>query len=187
MANKYLNINPQSIENMTESEKRKAYSELRSIARKRADRLEAAGFEARRFNPVNKVFAGDLDDELLDVAYYLRTPGSSLKVAKKEREQATLAAHGYNIQDVRAFGKFMDNMRYRYRNRKLPDSGLFADIYQQAERRKMSQKTLDREFGRYLKEEETAMQLRDALESAPDNGKRLTSNGLKDLLSEVGL
>lgn len=186
MASKYKDLTPQDISEMTDKELRKAYSELRSIARKRADRLEAAGFEAQRFNPLNKVPSGDLEQELIELSYYLRSPGSSLKVARQEREQATLAAHGYNVQDVRSFGRFMDNMRYRYRNRKYPDSGVFADIFIQAERRKMSEKTLQREFSRYLKTEEDAVKLRDALASAPERtsgSNRLTARNLKEILS----
>ena len=185
MANKYLSLNPQSISELSPAEARRAYSQLRSIARKRADRLEAAGYEAQRFSPLNKLDEDDIDQALAEVVYYLQSPGSSLKVAKMEREQATMAARGYNIQDFRTFGRFMDNMRYRYRNRKLPDSGIFADIYQQAEKRKMSEKTLQREFGKYLKTEEEAIKLRDALAQAPQKTQgrdRLTANNLKKIL-----
>lgn len=181
----YQNLNPQTISEMSERDIRAAYSELRSIARKRADRLEAAGLPARRFSHINKLMSEDVADELSEVAYYLRAPGSSLKAIRGEREQATLAAHGYDIQDVAAYGRFMDQMRYRYKNRKLPDSGLWADIYKQAERRKMSAKTLQREFGKFLEDEEEAERLRDALEAAPMRTKgrdRLTAKSLRDLL-----
>lgn len=181
----YTSLNPATISELSYKEQRAAYSELRSIARKRADRLEAAGFEARRFAPVKKLMAEDVADELAELSYYLRSPGSQLKVAKMEREQATLAAHGYDIQDVRSFGKFMDDMRYRYKNRKLPDSGLWADIYKQAERRKMSVRTLQREFSEYLNETEQAEKLRDALEAAPARTKgrdRLTAKNLRAIL-----
>ncbi len=181
----YRSLNPQSISEMSDREIRKAYSELRSIARKRADRLEAAGMEARRFAPIGKLMSADVADELSELAYYLSSPGSSLAALKGEREQATLAAHGYNIQDVGSYGRFMDAMRYRYKNRKLPDSGLWADIYSLAERRKMSVKTLQREFGKFLQDEEESERLRDALERAPMRTKgrdRLTADNLKALL-----
>lgn len=188
MASPYKNLNPQSIAELSDAEMRRAYSELRSIARKRADRLEAAGFEARRFDPLNRVDKSDLESELAELAWYINNPGSSVKVARKEREQATMAAHGYNIQDYNSFGKFMDNMRYRYRNRKLPDSGLWADMYQQAERRKMSVGTLQREFGKYLNSQEESEKLRDALEKAPERTKgrdRLTAKNLRNILEEI--
>lgn len=183
----YRNINPATISRMTESEKRRVYSELRSIARKRADRLEAAGYEAQRFESLNTLDRDDLDDELLEVAYYLNSPGSLLSVAKKEKEQATLAAHGYHIQDVRAFGRFMDNMRYRYKNRKMPPSDIYADLYEQAERRKMTEKTIQREFGAFLKNEDDARKLRDLLANAPERTKgsdRLTAANVSRIIGE---
>lgn len=181
----YNTLNPQSISDLSPREMRQAYSELRSIARKRADRLEAAGFGAARFAPIRQVMQEDLADELAELSYYLRSRQSQLKYVRVEREQATLAEHGYIIQDFVAFGRFMDDMRYRYRNRKLPDSGTFADIYKQAERRKMSSKTLQREFGKWLDDEEEAEKLRDALEAAPARTKgrdRLTAKTLRNLL-----
>lgn len=181
----YQNLNPQTISEMSDRDIRAAYSELRSIARKRADRLEAKGLPARRFAPLNKLMSDDVAEELTKVSFYLRSPGSSLKAIEGEREQAALAAHGYDIQDVAAYGRFMEDMRYRYRNRKLPDSGLWADIYIQAERRKMSTRTLQREFGRFLEDEEESYRLRDALESAPMRTRgrdRLTAKNLRALI-----
>lgn len=181
----YNTLNPQSISELSDRELRQAYSELRSIARKRADRLEAAGFGAVRFAPVRQVMQEDLADELAELSYYLRSGQSQLKIVRGEKEQGTLAEHGYIIQDARAFGRFMDDMRYRYRNRKLPDSGTFADIYKQAERRKMSVNTLQREFGKWLNDAEEAEKLRDALEAAPARTKgrdRLTAKTLRNLL-----
>lgn len=188
MESKYKDLNPQSISKLSDREMRQAYSELRSIARKRADRLEAAGFEAARFAPLNQVDRDDLEYELARVADYVQSPGSSLRVARQEKEQATMAAHGYSIQNYNQFGKFMDSMRYRYRNRKLPDSGLWADMYQQAERRGMSVNTLQREFGKYLKTEEESEKLRDALEAAPAKTKgrdRLTARNLREILADL--
>lgn len=187
MANKYLDLDPQKISEMDEREKRKAYSELRSIARKRADRLEAAGFDSQRFAPINQVDKDDLDYELAEVAYYLNSPGSLVKTRKKEREQITLIARGYSIKDFDEFGDFMDAMRYKYKNRKMPDSDIFAQIYQAAERRKMSRKTIQREFIKYLNDMDTAMKLRDTLADAPyTSGKynRLTAKHLQNILDK---
>jgi len=181
----YNILNPQTISDLTPREMKQAYSELRSIARKRADRLEAQGYGAVRFPQVKQIMHEDLADLLAELSYYLRSGQSQLKIVRAEKEQATLAEHGYIIQDVREFGRFMDEMRYRYRNRKLPDSGTFADIYKQAERRKMSVNTLEREFGKWLDDAEEAEKLRDALEAAPARTKgrdRLTAKTLKNLL-----
>ena len=183
---KYRFLNPQTIDDLTEGEKRRYYSELRSIARKRADRLEKAGFEARRFPTLDKVPSGDLDEELAELAYYLRSPGSKLSAAKLEKEQAALAAHGYHVEDVESFGRFMDIIRYRYKGRKFRDSDPYYQIYVEAiEKRNMSIKTLQREFGAYLNSEEDARKLRIALQSAPERTKgsnRLTANNLRAIL-----
>lgn len=180
------NINPQTISEMTPREIRKTYSELRSVARKRADRLEAAGFHAQRFEPVANVDAGDLETELSRLAYYLRSPGSSIKTARREREQVTMAARGYNIQDFNQFGKFMDSIRYRFRNRALDDSDPYAQIYDASEKRQMSIKTIQREFGKYLNYARTAEILRDELQKAAEvrTSDRLTAKQLRSMLQE---
>lgn len=188
--NKWMNINPQSISEMSDREMRQAYSELRSIARKRADRLEAAGFEARRFSPLAKVDSGDLEQSLAELAYYVQSPGSRLSVARKEQEQVTMLARGYDVQNFRQFGSFMEDFRYRFRNRKIPDSDTPAKIYSEAEKRNMSVKTLQREFGKFLSDAEKSRQLLEAIQSAPmrtGNRDYLTANNLKQILGKRGL
>lgn len=174
---KWTNINPQTISEMTPKAMRSLYSELRSIARKRADRLEQAGFSAQRFAPIANVDASDLETELARVAYYLQSPGSSVRVARKEQEQVTMAARGYNIRDFNEFGKFMDQIRYRFRGRVMDDSDPYAQIYDAAEKRQMSIKTLQREFGKYMNYAQTAEIVRDELQKAAETrtSTRLTA------------
>ena len=181
---KWSNINPQTASEMSPREIRKTYSELRSIARKRADRLEAEGFKTRRFEPVANIDAADLEQELVKVAYYLRDPGSSVRVARKEQEQVTMAARGYNIRDFNEFGKFMDQIRYRFRGRVMDDSDPYAQIYDAAEKRQMSVKTLQREFGKYMNYAQTAEIVRDELQKAAETrtSARLTAKELKSML-----
>lgn len=183
----YKNLNPQSIGDLSVKEMRRAYSELRSIARKRADRLEAAGFQSTRFDPVANVDPDDLEYELARVAAYLRSPGSRVITARKEKEQITLAARGYNITDFNAFGDFMDEIRYRFKGRHMDDSDPYVQIYDAAEKRNMSVKTLQREFGKYMNYAKTAEIFKETLENAPlstGNHAYLTANNLRTLLSE---
>ena len=183
--NKYMDLNPQSISEMDPKEVRKAYSELRSIARKRADRLEAAGFEARRFDPVANVDPDDMDEQLAELAYFLQSPGSSVKVARQEKEQASLLAHGYNISNIDKFGAFMDEMRQRYKNRMYRDSDPFAKVYEASERRGIPISTIKKEFGKWLRSEEDAKKLQAQLEELPlSSAKQFSSDKLKDLMSE---
>lgn len=163
----YNTLNPQTIGDLSPREMRAAYSELRSIARKRADRLEAAGYEARRFDQLSKVFSADLEEELAELAYWLRSPGSRVSSARKEKEQASIAAHGYSIADFSEFGRFMDDITYRFKNRKLHDSGSYADIYQALERRHIPISAIQAEFSDFLDSEEEAKRLLQAIESTP--------------------
>lgn len=182
--NKYMDLNPQSISEMDPKEVRKAYSELRSIARKRADRLEAAGFEARRFDPVANVDPDDMDEQLAELAYFLQSPGSSVKVARQEKEQASLLAHGYNISNIDKFGNFMEEMRQRYKNRMYRDSDPFAKVYEASERRGIPISTIKKEFGKWLRSEEDAKKLQAELESLPlGSAERFSSDKLKDIMS----
>ena len=187
MASSYKNLNPQSISDLSVKEMKRAYSELRSIARKRADRLEAAGFQATRFDPVSNVDPDDLEYELARVAAYLRSPGSRVMTARKEKEQITLAARGYNIEDFNAFGDFMDEIRYRFKGRKMGDSDPYVQIYDAAEKRNMTIKTLQREFGKYLNYAASAEAFKEVIQKAPaSTGSHayLTANNLRTLLQE---
>ena len=187
---KWSNVNPQTISEMTPREMRKTYSELRSIARKRADRLEAKGFETRRFDPIDKVPSGDLEESLAELAYYLQSPGSSVKTARKEKEQVSILARGYNIEDFDEFGDFMEQIRYRFKDRVLRDSDPYAVIYDEAEKRNMTVKTLQREFGKYLNYAETAEELKKALQEAPSHTgyhAYLTAGNLQKILEKRGI
>lgn len=187
MASSYKNLNPQSIGDLSVKEMKKAYSELRSIARKRADRLEAAGFQATRFDPVANVDPDDLEYELARVAAYLRSPGSRVITARKEKEQITLVARGYNIEDFDKFGDFMDEIRYRFKGRHLDDSDPYVQIYDAAEKRNMSAKTLQREFGKYMNYVKSAEAFKEVIEKAPmstGDHSYLTADNLRKLLKE---
>ena len=185
---KYENINPQTISDLTPKELRKTYSELRSIARKRIDRLEAAGFKTqRRFAPLNKLDSADLEPELARLAYFLQSPGSRVITARKEKEQISIVARGYNIEDFDKFGDFMDEIRYRFKNRHLDDSDPYAQIYDAAEKRNISVKTLSREFGKYMNYAKSAEAFRDALEAAPITSEKhgyLTVKDIKAILEK---
>lgn len=183
---KWSNINPQTASEMTPREIRKTYSELRSIARKRADRLEAAGFKTRRFKPVANIDAADLELELVKVAYYLRDPGSSIRVARKEKEQTSIAARGYDIRDFDTFGDFMDEIRYRFKGRDLRDSDPYAQIYDAAEKRQMTIKTIQREFGKYMNYVETARIVRDEIVklAKEKTSERLTARQLQEMIEK---
>ena len=185
---KYSNLNPQTISDMSIKELRSTYSELRSIARKRMDRLEAAGFPTqKRFAPLTKLDSADLEPELERLAFFLQSPGSRVITARKEQEQIKIVARGYNIEDFNDFGDFMDVIRYRFKGRKLSDSDPYVQIYDAAEKRNMTWKTLSREFGKYLNYVQSAEVLKDALNKAPMASEKhafLTAKDLSDILEK---
>ena len=78
----------------------------------------------------------------------------------------------------------MDQIRYRFRGRGLDDSDPYAQIYDAAEKRQMSVKTLQREFGKYMNYAQTAELVRDALKEAAElrTSARLTAKELNSML-----
>ena len=78
----------------------------------------------------------------------------------------------------------MDQIRYRFRGRVMDDSDPYAQIYDAAEKRQMSIKTLQREFGKYMNYAQTAEIVRDELQKAAETrtSARLTAKELKSML-----
>lgn len=130
MAVKYTfeRYDPQSLRNRSEAELRKEYSRLRSIARKRLERLatseynESAAYRLNRFK--FKALAeikneNELINRLSAVVDFLSARGSSVsgqKAMEKERIE-TLHEHGYdfvNKGNLREFGEFMQFLKARY-------------------------------------------------------------------------
>ena len=186
MASAKRTYTPSEISRMSDKAVRSAYSELRSIARKRADRLEAAGFSIMRFPSLREM---QLDNEevrrqLQEVSFYLKSPSSQLKEVKKEKELSGLMASGYTIQDQKQFGQFMDYFRSKYKGRVIPPSDIPATIYNAAERKGMTTKTLQREFGKYLSDQKKMEELRHAINIIKEDPKynRVTVKQLKKVL-----
>lgn len=130
MAVKYSfeRYDPQSLKSKSEAELRKEYSRLRSIARKRLERLatseynETAAYRLNRFK--FKVLAeikneNELINRLSAVADFLNARGSTVsgQRAMEEERLKKLHKHGYtfvNKSNLRAFGEFMQFLKARY-------------------------------------------------------------------------
>lgn len=172
------------ISRMSDKEVRKAYSELRSIARKRADRLEAKGFSVQRFPSLREMEldSDEVRSQLQKVSYYVNTSSTTLKTVK--RISKALEASGYDIQDQQQFGQFMEYFRAKYKGRVIPPSDIAATLYNDAERKGMTAKTLMREFGKYVSDYESLEALRDAVNVAKENPKysRVTAKQLSGLM-----
>ena len=154
--------NPQEVKFMTDKELRSTYSRLRSIARKRAERLSRAGFDdfdlSQVFPRVKDVKGiKNLREELLDVSLYLQDVRTTLPGMRSYVDQTlkTLHEHKYNFitrENLKAFGDFMESKRALF-EKKIMDSDRAAKLYEQMERLNVSDDTLQKNFGEYLEED----------------------------------
>ena len=177
-----IDYNPQNIREMTDAQIRKAYSEVRSIARKRIQRMQHSEFADtdianKEFKPVKQLTPSELRQGLLDVSVFVRDPRSKLNYHRNiiSKTLDTLQSHGYEIpaDNLKQFGDFMEYVRDRWKGRKMPPSDLVASIYEKASRKGISAKTLMREFKSYLDEEESM----DTLITTIDNSRPLAKYG----------
>lgn len=184
MASAKRTYTPAEISRMSDKEVRKAYSELRSIARKRADRLEAAGFSAARF-PSLRTMQLDNDEvrlQLQQVSYYVKS--SSTTLSKVKQISSTLREHGYTIQDQAQFGQFMEYFRAKYKGRVIPPSDVAATLYDDAERKGITAKTLMREYGKYIADYDAMESLKMIINIIKENPKyqRLTIRQVTNIM-----
>lgn len=136
---------PSQIVKMTESEIRKAYSELRSIANKRIMRLEQQNLRSdyNRFATIaqiNESSKWDVGSQLAMVSKFLSSKRTTVRGQKaflrEFREDMISRGYGDLVKtndDVYAMIDFMEQMRQLYSD-KLFDSGDALDVLQQTER-----------------------------------------------------
>lgn len=137
--------NRSQIEKMTNREINKAYSELRSIANKRIDRLISAGLGKRKvkFPTIESIRNADMwttGEYLREVSNFLRSERTTVRGEKKflSRFTETMNEMGYgdlvdSAENVYDLIDFMDDLREEYGN-KLFDSGDALDVLQEAQR-----------------------------------------------------
>lgn len=156
-----IDYNPQNIRAMSDKEVRKAYSEVRSIARKRVERMRRSEFKDtdianKTFKPVKDLSPAQLRRELLDVSVFVRDPRSLLNYHRNivSKTLETLSSHGYTVaeKDLKAFGDFMEFVRDRWKGYKLPPSDIPAQIFEKATAKGISARTLMTEFKAFLRE-----------------------------------
>lgn len=184
-------ITPDQIDRLTDRELRSRYSEFRDIAQKRIKRLEKAGFQnidlvkGAQFPKIKGQTSEELKQNLADISEFLADPRSRSAKLKQIQEKTVtqLSKRGFNIPSgkLTEFGRFMENMRERYRNRALPPSDTLVEMYENSQRLGISVNVLQTKFKDYLndsqKAERLAITLAD-LDLAP-NRKRLSSTELR--------
>ena len=142
---------PYQISSMKESDIRKAYSELRSVANKRLSRLENQGFgmTARtgyRFPTIKNIEESSkatIASELADVSKFLRDPRTTVTGEKEflRNFKEMMTEKGYEDlvetpDDIYKTLQFMEDIR-ETNNNKVLSSGDALDALQQAQRLKI--------------------------------------------------
>lgn len=187
---KYKTYTYYQIQRMTDAEVRKAYNLIRPAAAKRVKRLRSAGFggteiEYSGIAPHSRGIATEyLRDYLGRLSRFMQDPRSTLTGARsyEKNMKSTLASHGYNIQNLANFGRFMESMRERYNGAVVPPSDLTASIYEESERLGISQKTIEKKYGKYMKDRESAEKLLQAMRES--KGRGVSSKALKEAFAD---
>lgn len=167
-ANSYL---PSELKKLPIKEVRKEYSRLRSIERKRMDRMKGTEFEKsdtfkrnyKAYKPVKELNDTELLYQTAKLAREVSKAGNTLTEAKelKAKKLETLQSHGYsfvNDENFFDFVKFMDE----YRARKLDeiyDSDSVAEMYEITEGLKINPSKIYEDFGLWLKKQKEAQAL----------------------------
>lgn len=149
----------EAIENsgtFSESEARSEYSRLRSIAKKRLQRLASAGYDdssiyryyKNRFPTLKKIKApSKLYNALADAASFVISDYSTVSGQRdlEERVKTTLAEnYGTDVDmDLKKFGHFMDYMRAKYHGKEF-DSERAVRTYRDATKKGISLQQLER-------------------------------------------
>ena len=149
---------------MTEKEIRAEYSRLRSVARKRIERLGRSEFNTSqtylsnrgRFVPLAEVKNKQQAAKLLaDVELFVSAKTSSISGLKRARKESiqSLRAHGYNFvnqENFKAFTEFMEEWRdLNARSAGSPTPEQLKD-YMQVNKKNMTAAEAERGFQKFL-------------------------------------
>lgn len=175
---------------LSEKEMRAEYSRLRSIARKRLERLAVSEPDSKILARYQGAFPttpdiktrSDLARKLADVASFIENPRSSIRQSKQldAQVQETLARHGINIpeKDLKKFGQFMEYSRARKKGR-LYDSDRVAAVYSEAERLGVDPDALKKDFSFFYNNIDTISEI----EALPDD-KKATAYQLRKAIKQ---
>lgn len=156
---------PQAIRNAdvwTPQMIRSEYSRLRSIARKRLERLAVAEPESYayrhnkdRYGPVRTLSAAQLKEKLPELARFVAAKGGSVSGLREIRKAtlATLRRHGYTgvtATNLKAFGEFMEEWREKKLDRTI-GSPTAAEMFEFTQDKKIPWDTVKENFAQWLR------------------------------------
>lgn len=184
---------PIGLKGKTERELRKEYSRLRSIARKRLERLEASEFAETnivqynrgRFTPIPQITSeSQLRHKLTDVVRFLQSPLSSITGQRQVQSKTiqTLHERGYtmiNQRNFRMFTEFMDELRRQKLNR-LYDSERVLELFETAENKGIPPSELQTNFQFWLEHREQLKNVPEKINKRPVNADTARKYILKE-------
>lgn len=180
---------PQSNAKNGDAAMRKEYSRLRSIARKRLERLGKSEFAETAEYQLNKSHypklekiqsSYELANRLTDLQKFLAAKGSTVTGQKRiqKAKLETLHEHGYtfvNKGNIREFGEFMQFMRSLYPKRPSAESGeLSAEFttYKTLRSGDLTPVQIERIFKRYMEKiHPTSLYLQKGVRPIPNGYK----------------
>ena len=162
-----LEYTPYYLNKHTEADLRKEYSKLRSIVRKRQERLEKSEFadleEVKHYGKLPPVAQIKNKQQLVyALAEAKRFLSQDISITRFKRERkdmiAKLNANGYDFitpQNFTSFVEFMESMRTIAQNT-IADSEIIAMLYNSVSKGKIPASKLQKWFSDFIKKQEQA-------------------------------
>lgn len=187
----YQNINPANIKLLSEKELKATYSGLRSILRKRIERMAKKGIESPYPMPVptKEVPADLLRSEVAELASQLRDPGTRMSGGRKLSPQTkairTLQAKGYNIRrgQLASFAKFMELVHDRMKN--IYEVKPVINAYIELRRQGVSIEIIKEKFADFVESEKQLEKLVQAAQNAKVNYDVMSAANIKVELDKI--
>lgn len=192
-----LEYTPYYLNKHTEAELRKEYSKLRSIVRKRQERLEKSEFaelsEVKHYGKLPPVAQIKNKQQLvyaLAEAKRFLNQDISITRFKRERKEmvSKLNANGYDFitqQNFTSFVEFMEAMRIIAQNT-IVDSEIIAMLYNSVSKGKISASKLQKWFSDFIKKQEQSARDYPAKYSRTKGGKvKIESKDLEEWASHL--
>ena len=192
-----LEYTPYYLNKHTEAELRKEYSKLRSIVRKRQERLEQSEFadleEVKHYGKLPPVAQIKNKQQLVyALAEAKRFLSQDISITRFKRERkdmiAKLNANGYDFitpQNFTSFVEFMESMRTIAQNT-IVDSEIIAMLYNSVSKGKIPVSKLQKWFTDFIKKQEQAARDYPAKYSRTKGGKvKIESKDLEEWASHL--
>ena len=192
-----LEYTPYYLNKHTEAELRKEYSKLRSIVRKRQERLEKSEFaelsEVKHYGKLPPVAQIKNKQQLVyALAEAKRFLNQDISITRFKRQRkdmvSKLNANGYDFitqQNFTSFVEFMESMRTIAQNT-IVDSEIIAMLYNSVSKGKISASKLQKWFTDFIKKQEQSARDYPAKYSRTKGGKvKIESKDIEEWASHL--